>query len=208
MRKRNAVTVMFLLAAMQCAAQTPMLPPSPARTHSIVIMGGWSWPLSHDGLTKYWGSGPALSAEVMKAVSPVVSLGFDLEGSAYWFRGPVFTAAYPKLPFRNPPVAQIVAGVIGRFTLAPGKKLVPYVGGMIGLSHMTGAEYRQATDSGHVTYYYIPFQTRLAASVYGGLEYRVSRSFAFDAEARALYVNDDPDVGVTVVVRAGARFFF
>ncbi len=208
MRKRNAVTVMLLLAAMQCAAQSPILPPLPVRNHSIVVLGGWSWPLSHDGLTKYWGSGPALSVEVLKAVSPVVSLGFDLEGAAYWFRGSVFTSAYPNLPFKNPPVAQIVAGVVGRVTIAPGKKLVPYIGGMIGFSHMTGAEYRQETDSGHVTYYNIPFRTRLAASLYGGLEYRISRPLAFDAEARALYVNSDPDIGVTAVIRAGFRFFF
>ena len=208
MRKRNAVTVMLFLAAMQCAAQRPVLPPSIVRSHSVVVLGGLSWPLSHDGLTQYWGSGPALSVEVLKAVSPVVSLGFDLEGAAYWFRGPVFATAYPKLPFKNPAVAQVIAGVVGRFTLAPGKKFAPYIGGMIGFSHMTGAEYRLETDSGHVTYYNIPFQTRLAASLYGGVEYRVSRVFALEAEARALYVNDDPDVGVTAVVRAGLRVFF
>lgn len=208
MRKRNAVTLMLFLAAMQCAAQRLVLPPSPVRNHSVVVLGGLSWPLSHEGLTKYWGSGPAVSVEVLKAVSPVVSLGFDLEGAAYWFRGPVFASAYPSLPFKNPALAQIVAGVVGRFTIAPGKKLSPYFGGMIGISHMTGAEYRQETDSGHVTYYNIPFQTRLAASIYGGVEYHFSRSFAFDAEARALYVNDDPDVGVNAVLRAGFRFFF
>ena len=208
MRKRNAVTVMLLLAAMQCAAQSPILPPAPARTHSIVVMGGWSWPLSHDGLTKYWGSGPAASVEVLKAVSPVVSLGFDLDGAAYWFRGPEFVSAFPNIPFRNPPVAQIVAGVVGRFTIAPGKRLTPYVGGMIGFSHITGAEYRQQTDSGRVTYFYIPYQTRLAAGLYGGVDYRISRPLAFDLEARALYVNDDPDVGVTAVIRAGFRFIF
>jgi hypothetical protein len=144
--------------------------------------------------------------EVLKGVSPVVSLGFDLEGAGYWFRGPVFAAAYPTLPFKNPAVAQIIAGVVGRFTITPGKKIVPYIGGMIGFSHMTGAEYRLETDSGHVTYYNLPFQTRLAASIYGGLEYRLSRSLAIDAEARALYVNEDPNVGVTTVLRAGLRF--
>jgi hypothetical protein len=208
MLKRNVATVMLYLAAMQCAAQNLALPPSPVRNHSISILGGWSRPLSHDGLTKYWGSGPAASVEFLTGVSRTVSLGFDLEGAAYWFRGSEFASAYPKLPFRNPPVAQIVAGVVGRVTIAPGKKLTPYIGGMVGLSHMTGAEYRQQTDSGRVTYYYIPFQTRLAGSLYGGVEYRFSRSFAFDAEARALYVNGDPDVGVTAVIRGGFRFLF
>jgi opacity protein-like surface antigen len=208
MRKRNAVTVMLFLAAMQCAAQSPLLPPSTVRTNSIVVLGGWSWPVSHEGLTKFWGSGPALSVEVLKSVSPVVALGFDLEAAAYWFRGPEFVAAYPSLPFRNPAVAQIVAGVVGRFAIAPGKKLSPYVGGMLGFSHMTGAEYRLETDSGHVTYFNLPFQTRLALSLYGGAEYRLGRSVAVDAEARALYVNDDPNVGLTTVLRAGFRFFF
>ncbi len=208
MLKRSAVTVAVLMAAMQCAAQNLALPPSPVRSHSISVLGGWSWPVSHDGLTSYWGAGPSASMEFLKAVNRTVSFGFDLEGSAYWFRGPAFAAAYPNLPFRNPPLAQIVAGVIGRFTLAPGKKLTPYLGAMIGISHVTGAEYRQQTDSGRVTYYYIPFQTRLAGSVYAGLEYHISRSLAFDAEARALYVNDDPDVGVTAVVRGGLRFLF
>ena len=35
---------------------------------------------------------------------------------------------------------------------------------------------------------------------------RLSRSVAIDAEARALYVNEDPNVGVTTVLRAGVRF--
>jgi hypothetical protein len=208
MRKRNAVIVMCLLAVMQCAAQSPALPPSPLRNNSISVLGGWSWPLSHDGLTKFWGPGPSASVEVLKGVSRYVSLGFDLEASAYWFRGTDFVSAYPNLPFKNPPVAQIVAGVVGRFTISPGKKFTPYIGGMIGISHMTGAEYRQATDSGHVTYYDLPFQTKLAASLYGGLEYRISRVIAFDAEARALYVNDDPNVGVLAALRAGFRFLF
>ena len=208
MRTRTAVAGILILAAMQCAAQTMGLPPAPVRTHSISVMGGWSWPVSHDGLTKYWGPGPAASAEFLTAVSRTVSLGFDLEGSAFWFRGPVFAADHPSLPFKNPALAQIVAGVVARVTLAPTKRLTPYVGGMIGLSHVTGAEYRQETDSGRVTYYYIPFQTRLAASVYGGVEYKISRSFAFNAEARALYVNDDTDVGITAVIRGGVRFLF
>jgi len=208
MRNRSAVIVLSFLAAMQCAGQSLSLPPAPIRNHSIVIMGGWSWPLSHDGLTHYWGPGPAASAEFMTAVSRAVALGFDVEGSAFWFNGPKFAADFPKLPFRNPPVAQLVAGVTARITLTPGKRLVPYIGGMIGISHVTGAEYRLQTDSGRVTYYYIPFQTRLAGALYGGLEYRFGRALAFDAEARALYVNNDPDVGVTAVIRGGFRFFF
>jgi len=208
MRKRNALTVMCMLAVMQAAAQSPALPPSSLRYNSISVLGGWSWPLSHDGLTKFWGSGPTASLEVLKGVSRNVSLGFDLEAAAYWFRGPEFVSAYPNLPFKNPPVAQIVAGVVGRFTIAPGKKFTPYIGGMIGFSHMTGAEYRQETGSGRVTYYDMPFQTRLAASLYGGVEYRISRTFAFDAEARALYVTDDPNVGVLAALRAGFRFLF
>ena len=208
MRKRNALTVMCMLAVMQAAAQSPALPPSPLRYNSISVLGGWSWPLSHDGLTKFWGSGPTASLEVLKGVSRNVSLGFDLEAAAYWFRGPEFVSAYPNLPFKNPPVAQIVAGVVGRFTIAPGKKFTPYIGGMIGFSHMTGAEYRQETGSGRVTYYDMPFQTRLAVSLYGGVEYRISRTFAFDAEARALYVNDDPNAGLIVAVRGGIRLLF
>ena len=209
MLKQSAVIVAVLVGVSMCPAQSSLaLPPAPVRNHSISIQGGWSWPLSHDGLTSYWGPGPAASVEFLTAVNRMVSLGFDFEGSAFWFRGPAFTSAYPKLPFRNPPVAQIVAGVVGRLTIAPGKRLTPYIGALIGISHVTGAEYRVQTDSRRVTDYYIPFQTRLAGSLYGGLEYRISRSLAFDAEARALYVNDDPDVGLTAVVRGGFRFLF
>jgi hypothetical protein len=208
MLKCSAVIVALLAGVLECTAQSLVPPPAPVRNHSISVQGGWSWPLSHDGLTSYWGPGPAASVEFLTGVNRVVSLGFDLEGSAFWFRGPQFSSAFPKLPFRNPPLAQIVAGVVGRLTIAPGKKLTPYVGAMVGISHMTGAEYRVQTDSGRVTYYYIPFQTRLAGSLYAGLEYRISRSLAFDAEARALYVNDDPDVGITAVIRGGLRFLF
>jgi opacity protein-like surface antigen len=171
-------------------------------------MGGWSAPLSHDGLTGNWGPGPGASLEFLTAANRYLAFGFDLEGSAFWFKGPGWANAYPSLPFKNPPVAQILAGVVGRVTFAPGKKLSPYAGAVLGLSHVTGAEYRVDTDSGRTSYYYIPFQTRLAVSFYCGIEYRFSRSFAFDAEARAVEVIDDPDVGAVAVLRGGFRFFF
>lgn len=205
---RTAVIFTLLLASVECGAQRLSPPPVPVRNQSIIISGGWSWPLSHDGLTKFWGPGPAASVEFLTTVNRALALGFDLAGSAYWFRGPEFARAYPTVPYRNPPVAQIVAGIAGRVTIAPGKRFTPYIGAMIGFSHMTGAEYRQATDSGRVTFFYIPFETRLAGSLSGGFEYRFSRSFAFDAEARALYVNGDPDAGLTATARGGFRFFF
>jgi len=205
---RSALTAVCLFIVMPCAAQRLSMPPAPLHVHSLAVEAGWSWPLAHSGLTKYWGPGPGASVEFLTSVSRYVSLGFDIDGSAYWFRGPAFVTDYPGLPFRNPPVAQIVAGVIGRVTLAPGKKLTPYVGAMLGISHMTGAEYRQVTDTTSTTYFYIPFQTRLAMGVYGGFEYRFNRALAFDAEGRMLYVNNDPNVGASAVVRGGLRFFF
>jgi len=208
MNFRSGLIAVCLFSVIPCAAQRLSMPPAPLRMHSIAVEGGWSWPLSHDGLTKYWGPGPGASLEFLTGVSRAVALGFSIDGSAYWFRGPQFSTDYPRLPFRNPPVAQIVAGVISRFTIAPGKKLTPYVGALVGFSHMTGAEYRQVTDSTSSTYFYLPFQTRLAVGLYGGLEYRISRGLAFDAEARALYVNNDPNVGASAVVRGGLRFFF
>lgn len=208
MRTHVALAVMLLLGAMQTGAQPLSRPPAPFRNQSVIIMGGWSAPLSHDGLTGNWGPGPGASIEFLTSVSRFVAFGFDLEGSAFWFKGQGWTNAYPSLPFRNPPVAQLVAGVVGRYTIAPGKKLSPYVGAVLGLSHVTGAEYRVDTDSGRVSYYYIPFQTRLAAALYCGVEYRFTRSFAFDAEARAVEVFDDPDVGTVAVLRGGFRFFF
>ncbi|HTO93446.1 MAG TPA: hypothetical protein VMM80_03715 [Bacteroidota bacterium] len=205
---RSALTAACLFSVIPCAAQRLSMPPAPLRTHSISVEAGWSWPLAHDGLTKYWGPGPGASIEFLTSVSRTVALGFNIDGSAYWFRGPAFVHDYPNLKFRNPPVAQIVAGVIGRITIAPGKRLTPYVGALLGFSHMTGAEYRQVTDTTSTTYFYLPFQTRLAVGLYGGLEYRISRGLAFDAEARALYVNNDPNVGASAVMRGGLRFFF
>jgi len=208
MRTHVALAVMLLLGAVHAGAQPLSRPPAPFRSHSVSIMGGWSAPLSHDGLTGNWGPGPGASIEFLTSVNRFLAFGFDLEGSAFWFKGPGWASAYPSLPFRNPPVAQLVAGVVGRYTIAPGKKLSPYVGAVLGLSHVTGAEYRVDTDSGRVSYYYIPFQTRLAAALYCGVEYRFTRSFAFDAEARALEVINDPDVGTVAVLRGGFRFFF
>ena len=205
---RTALIAACLFCVIPCTAQRLSMPPVAVRVHSIAVEGGWSWPESHDGLTKYWGPGPGASVEFLTGVSRWVALGFSIDGSAYWFRGPQFATDYPNLPFRNPPVAQIVAGVIGRVTLAPGKRLTPYAGAFLGISHMTGAEYRQVTDSTSSTYFYLPFQTRLAVGLYAGLEYRISRGLAIDAEARALYVNNDPNVGASAVVRGGLRFFF
>ena len=208
MRIRTAVTAVLFLAAMQCAAQGLSLPPGPLHNHSFVVMGGWAMPVSHDGLTTFWGAGPSLGVEFLTSVNRWIALGFTVDGSAYWFRGPLFGTMYPGLSLRSPALAQIVAGVVGRYTIAPGKKLSPYVGAMIGISHVTGAEYRVPTDTLTTTYYYMPFQTRLALGMYAGLEYRFSRTFACDLESRALYVNNDPNVGLTAVVRGGFRFFF
>ncbi|HUI11779.1 MAG TPA: hypothetical protein VL221_15710 [Bacteroidota bacterium] len=205
---RSALTAACLICVMPCAAQRLSMPPMFVRQHSISIEGGWSWPESHAGLTKYWGPGPGASVEFLTSVSRSVALGFSIDGSAYWFRGPAFVSDYPNIPFRNPPVAQIVAGVVSRLTIAPGRMLRPYLGAMVGISHMTGAEYRQVTDTTSATYFYLPFETRLAVGVYGGIEYRFSRAAAFNVEARALYVNNDPNVGLSAVVRSGFRFFF
>jgi len=207
MRHRGLSIAFCVFIAARSAAQI-LPPPVLVPTHSIWIMGGYAWPLSHPGLTQFWGPGPSGSVEFTSNVSRGVSLGFALDGSAYWFRGQKFAATYPGLPFKNPPVAQISAGVVARVSLAPTKKLAPYVGASIGFSHMTGAEYIQEVNGIRVTYYNLPFQDRLAASLLCGIEMRLKRSFALDVEARSLFVNNDPDVGATLAARAGMRFLF
>lgn len=205
--RHRVLWIALCVCAAECAAQ-PLPPPVFLPSHSVWVLGGYSWPLSHHALTDYWRAGPTASVEFTSSVSRSVSLGFALDASAYWFRGQKFAQAYPGLPFKNPPVAQIFAGVVGRINLAPSKRLAPYIGASLGFSHMTGAEYIQEVNGVRVTYYNIPFQDRLAGGLLAGLEFRVKRTFALEVEARSLFVNNDPDVGATLAMRAGMRFLF
>jgi len=206
---RLLMAALIVVVAAEGSAQQATRSPSPvlpAGGPSLWIFGGMSWPLSRSGFTEYWQAGPAGAVDFTTNVSRRLSVGIELDAAAYWFRAEKFVASHPGVPLRNTPVAMINIALIGRYELMKGKKFGPYIGLALGAVRITEAVYQQIVDSVRVTYYSIPAKTRLTMACIGGAEYKVSRKFALDGEARLMYVHHDPDVGLTLTVRAGVRF--
>jgi len=197
---------LLLLTAEGARAQKPPASAPPVR--SVRLAGGMSWPVSHEGLTRYWRAGPAGSLEFDVRIRRRYLVGVGVDVAALWFRASRFGLAHPGVPLENKPVAQITIALSGRVELLPEKRIGPYCGLSIGASRLTAAVYQQVIDSVRVTYFRIPGRTRLSAAGFAGVTFYATRWLGFEAESRLLYVHNDPDAGVTVALRTGIRFSF
>ena len=196
--------VLLLLAAGDARAQKPPAASLPYRT--VVIGGGMEWPLTHDGITRYWRAGPAATVEFDVRMRRRFLIGVGLDVGAYWFRASRFIQFNPGVPLHNIPVAQITIALTGRVELFPEKRFGPYLGLSIGASRVTAAVYQQVIDSVRVTYFNIPGRTRLSVGGIAGVTYNANRWLGIEAESRLLYIHHDPDAGLTLLLRAGLRF--
>ena len=198
------LAALLLITAEGAWAQKSPAPVLPFRT--VCISGGMSWPVTHEGLTRYWRGGPTVAVDFNVRFRRRFLLGVGLDVAAFWFRSSRFIQSNPGVPLHNMPVSHITIALTGRVELTPGKRFVPYLGLSIGASRLTAAVYREVIDSVRVTWFNIPGRTRLSAGGIAGVSFQTSRWLGVEAESRLLYVHNDPDAGLVVLLRAGLRF--
>lgn len=206
---RWVLGVVLLLAAADAHAQKRPATPQPANplpARTVMIGGGMAWPLTHDGVTRYWRAGPAAAVEFDVRVRRRFLVGVGIDVGAFWFRASRFIQSNPGVALHNIPVAQITIALTGRMELFPEKRISPSLGLSIGVSRLTAAVYRQEIDSVRVTWFSIPGRTRLSVGGIAGVTFRATRWLGIDAESRLLYIHNDPDAGLMLLLRAGLRF--
>lgn len=196
--------VLLLIAAGDARAQKSPPPVLPVR--SVLIGGGMSWPVAHDGLTRYWRAGPTAAVEFDVRIRRRFLVGVAVDVAALWFRSSRFIQSNPGVPLHNTPVAHITIALTGRVELFPEKRFGPYIGLSIGASRLTAAVYQQVIDSVRVTWFNLPGRTRLSVGGIAGVTFHATRWLGVEAESRLLYVHNDPDAGLMVLLRAGLRF--
>ncbi|MEW6509594.1 MAG: opacity family porin [Bacteroidota bacterium] len=205
-RMRMALVALMIASTSVVPAQTPQRTPSALPTRSVAVVGGMSWPVSHDGIMQYWRGGPSAGTEIAFRVGRRTWIGIEVEASALWFRAGKFGGAHPGVRAEHKHIAHMAIGLTGKYEFAAVRRLIPYVGLSVGASRLTPAIAQEIVDSVRVTYFNIPGRTRLSVGFLGGVSYPLTRWLAIGVEARWLYVHNDPDIGATTAVRGRLQF--
>jgi hypothetical protein len=172
---------------------------------SVSITAGVLGPFSHQPLTSLWNMAGSISAVFYAHVNRSVAIGLGLEAGFLKFDSVAFAQLYPGVPLRYQDLGQLHIFVGGRYTMVPTTRLTPYLLASVGAAKVSTAIYQLKVNGRRVTYYEIPGRTRLALGAGGGLAYQISRVVHLEAEGKALYYHHDPEVGLLVTARLGAR---
>jgi hypothetical protein len=177
----------------------------PYKRPTLSFSFGFANPQSKIGLTSFWNSGPSGSLSFFVHVSRVFSLGVGADVSSLSFDESAFRSRYDTIAVQDKNIVLSNVYVGWRVLMMPSKRVGPFIGGDIGALRATEARYSEVVDSVRVTYYNVGGSTRFTFGLVGGLDAYVVRWLILHAEARAVYVHNDPDIGVLTFVRGGAR---
>ncbi len=172
----------------------------------LLIMGGVAVPVAKQGLTEFWKSGPSGSVMFMVSINRVVSVGAGFDASLLYFKRASFENRYPGVQVAPRDLSFMHVYVAWRADPFVGKRFAPFFGASIGASQMSEAVDQRLVDSVRVTYYSIRNRTRLAVGLHAGLELILTRWLALEAEAKSLFINNDPAVGLAAFFRTGVQF--
>jgi hypothetical protein len=213
-RQFSASLIVLLLGAhVMCYSQTatgasrPLLNRTiPVRDQTFEIMGGMTFPMSHNGITSFWLRGPSVGAAVYFKATDRVRIGAGLATAVFSFRRGAFAQTYPNVTVQARDLVSIYLYIASRSYLQPRWRVTPFFGGEIGVVRCSGVEYKGFVNGVRRTYYEIPGMAHLAASGSAGLDFYFARYVAVQVEGRAMYVVNDPDTGVLIAVHAGLKF--
>lgn len=201
-----------------CAQQTApqqskkaVLLPRPAPRvprRSIVVTAGLTVPLSHSYLTDFWTMGPGGSFTFFAHVHRLVSVGVGAEGSLLFFRSGAFETQYPGVAYEKRNLGLLHLFLTWRYAFVSQPPVSPFIGASIGAAKATKAVYETTVNGIRTTYYEIPGRTRLAVAGLLGADFFLDRTVALEVEGKALFLYNDPEVGLSLSVRAGVRLFF
>jgi hypothetical protein len=201
-----------------CAQQTALpqekkavLLPRPAPRiprRSIVMSAGLTVPVSHHHLTDFWSMGPGGSVAFFAHVHRLVSVGVGVDGSMVFFRSGAFETQFPGVSSEKRNLGLLHLYLAWRYAFVSKPPVSPFIGASVGAAKATSAVFETTVNGIRATYYEIPGRTRLAVAGVLGADFFLDRTTAVEVEGKAVYLYNDPEVGLVVSVRAGVRLFF
>ena len=201
-----------LACAGACAQDRPDGPVSPPPRnilrHSISITGGAARPVTGDGLTRFWDTGPSGAVAFHLAVTRHLALGIALEAAQFRFDAAAFRSAFPAVEPQIRHVLWMHVGVGARISLLPGMRTSPFLTGTVGVARMTEALHRIIVNRERTTYYAVGGNTRLTLAAGAGVNMYFHRSLALELEGRGAFIHNDPDLRLALSARGGMRFLF
>lgn len=181
-------------------------PKRPARVVSITAMGGAGWPLAKESLTDFWRYGPNGMLSFSTAVNRRLSLGLGVDFTIFPFSNAAFGKKFPALTPPDRSVAWMNVFLLARYEFNPNRRVSPYIQVSFGPSRLTQASFIGVQDSVRQTYYEIHPRSRLALGISAGVEIDMTRWLAWVMEANSVFVYNDPEAGMRVVLRGGFKF--
>ncbi len=201
-----------------CAQQTALpqgkkavLLPRPATRiprRSIVMSAGLTVPVSHNHLTDFWSMGPGGSVAFFAHVHRLVSVGVGVDGSMLFFRTGAFETQFPGVSSEKRNLGLLHLYLTWRYAFVSKPPVSPFIGASVGAAKATSAVFETTINGIRTTYYEIPGRTRLAVAGVLGADFFLDRTMAVEVEGKAVYLYNDPEVGLALSVRAGVRLFF
>lgn len=176
------------------------------RGKTVDVTLGATFPISHAGLKEFWMLGPSGGVCFLFKATEQMRLGIGGEASLFSFRRGTFQRAFPEAEIQESLLSTVYLYIALRHYMAPRDRLSPFVGAEIGVLRSTGAEYKPVIDGVRRTYYDVPDIARLTGSVSAGLDYYIFRVIAVQVQGRAVYVVNDPNIGVLLTAHAGLKF--
>ena len=176
------------------------------RDKTIEILGGMTLPLSHDGITDFWLRGPSANVCLMVRMKDNFKVGIGAEAALFTFRLGAFNERYPGVTPEAKNLGLLHVYLAFRNYIRPSLRFSPYIGAQVGFARLTGAEQKEVINGVLITYYDIPGTTRLTFGASAGIDYYISRTTAVQLDIRGMYMNNDPNLGITASVQLGAKF--
>lgn len=201
--------IMMLMIGCLCQtfAQTdPSVTAYPPQHQMLNLQVGGVFPISKEGLKAFWTPGPSGSLSFLVGVSKTFALGLGADFAQLKFDDGAFEGAFPTIKVQNRDIHFGHLYVVGKVSFLPHMRTSPFLIASVGASRMTEASYRVVISGTRITYYHVGGSTRLAVGLGGGADIYLAKWIALEAEARALYMHNDPDAGWMSFLRGGVRF--
>lgn len=176
------------------------------REHTVEIWGGIGHPFNHAAFKRYWMRGPAAGFAVYLPTTDRVRIGVGAEATLFSFRAGNFLKYYPTVTPQVKDIVTLNVFLSLRRYFQPTARTSPYIGGEVGFTRITGAEYKAFVNNIRVTYYEVPDAFRLTGTLTLGIDHYISRRVAVQGEARLTYLHNDPNLSLMIGGRAGFKF--
>ncbi|MCC6397322.1 MAG: hypothetical protein IT282_09905 [Bacteroidetes bacterium] len=176
------------------------------RDNTLEVWGGLATPATHESFTDFWKRGPSVGLGMMSRLSENLKLGVGVEATLFSFRQGAFADRFPGIPVPAKDQTLVYIFLFARNYFEPGQRFSPYLGGCVGFSRISGAESEEVINGVRKTYYEIPGISRLTVGVSVGADYYFFLRFAVQGEVRAVYLHNDPNLGLVMTFRGGVKF--